>query len=461
MNRFDVVVIGAGIVGCSTAWRLARTGLRTALIEKGSDIANGATRANSGILHSGIHEDPDSETFKMCREGIQWYRHWAAKLDFEVVNKPTVILANNEQNLQKIHDIRRQHQNTLKPVFYDRQAVRNKWAQLSENIIGAISIEDSAQISPYETCRAILENAAANGLEFFRDCSILQAGHTDRAWQIHTSNGLIQAKAVILAAAAGNHELSACFQLPEVDFKLLSGAYFMFAKSSGTIADSIFFGPAGNDTKGIVIQNTVHGNLMLGPDSIDLKELENDNSKAWHRICNLWHEGLKIFPGLEKRDIIRTFTGNRTCVGSDFGFDNLLKEKGLLRINGIKSPGLTAAPAIAARVCRMLQDILPLEERSSTIDERISINNATSANQAQHIVCRCEQVFAAQIQEAIKRGADSIEAIRWQTRAGMGDCQGSFCRPSLIRIIQQETAVSTEKIKYKNTSDNMFEGDLK
>ncbi|GEM_PF-2176631 len=460
MTDYDVVVIGAGIAGGAVAWRLARTGLRVALLEKGSDVANGATRANSGILHSGIHEEPDSDVYRMCREGLKWYRNWADRLDFPLVNKATVILADSTESLDKISHLQQLHRSNLAPHLLAPAELGIRWPFLTDKIAGALEVVDSAQISPYEACRAIVENAIANGLEFITDCDINGVEKHGNTWQLQTSNGCIKSGIVVIAAGAGSNGLSKKFGLPLSEQKMLSGAYFMMNKAAKPITDAIFFGPPGPETKGVLMQNTVYGNLMLGPDSIDARKLEDDQFN-WQRICNLWQECQKLIPELDRKDIIRTFTGERVCVGKGFQLENHLDSHGIVRLDGIKSPGLTAAPAIADKVLQMLGKYLDVNEKAGLIEKRLSPANAATNQPTGQIVCRCEQVFARQIHEAIRRGASNIESLRWQTRAGMGDCQGSFCRPTLIKTLQSELKKETGEICLKNKNSPMFTGDLK
>ncbi len=354
MKLFDVVVIGAGIVGCSIAWRLARTNLKVALLEKGSDVANGATRANSGILHSGIHEESDGETFQMCREGLAWFREWSTRLDYPLQNKPTVILAHDTASLQQIKKLSEAHQKTLQSKLLDQNKTLSRWPFLSERICGSLVVNDSAQILPYDTCRAILENAVSNGLQFGPDCIVDCAEDIDGQWHLQTETGKIATKYVIIAAGSGSNDLSQKFGIAASRQTLISGAYYMLTRNAKPELAEIFFTPPSKTTKGIVLQQTIHGNLMLGPDAIVSGELSDDRL-AWDRYCKLWNDCQTIIPQLNRKAIIRTFTGERVNVDKGFQFDDFLTEKRILRIDGIKSPGLTAAPAIALKTEKLLK----------------------------------------------------------------------------------------------------------
>lgn len=460
IKEFDVVIIGAGIVGSMIAWRLSRTDLRVALLEKGSDIANGATRANSGILHSGIHEEPDSELFAMCRTGSTWYKEWSVKLDYPLQEKPSVILAHDTKSLLKLQQMQALHSETLKPQILDQRTLQKRWPFLAENIIAALVTESSAQISPYDTCRAILENAIANGLSYIPECDVARTENTADRWAIQTSSGRISSRYIVIAAGSGNNQVSQHFGLPASLQKLISGAYYMLSKTAAPAIQEIFFTPPSPTTKGILMQQTVHGNLMLGPDAIAVEDLSVEELN-WSRFCTLWHNCRKVIPEIDRKEIIRTFTGERVNVGNGFQVEDYLAQNKVVRLDGIKSPGLTAAPAIAMQVEKLLSAHIKFSAKQDLKETRLSIARDVETVPPGQLVCRCEKVFISQIDEAIKRDATSIEAIRWQTRAGMGDCQGSFCRSGLIKILKNRLNLATSAIKQKNNDSQIFTGDLK
>jgi glycerol-3-phosphate dehydrogenase len=460
LKEFDVAIFGAGIIGTLTAWELIRSGYRVVLIEKSSDVANGATRANSGIIHSGIHEEPDSENYHFCREGIKWYREWSQQLDFKFIPKSTVILAESSDSKKVVIAMAEKHRKTLKPEILHKDSIKKRWPFLNSDIKTALEVNSSAIISPYETCRAVLENAIINGLLFLPDCVTLQAEFNQQKWVLKTSRGSVKTKAIILAAGEGTNAISELFSLKPLDLKYVSGAYLMFSKTAHPEFSEIIFSPPSAGSKGIVLQRTVHNNLMTGPDSIDCAKLTTPEAN-WKRFNQLWNECGFYIPGLNRKEIIRTFTGIRVKGGKNFIFENLLANKNLIRIAGIQSPGLTAAPAIATKLTSMIKKKISVKATGNFKDSRDSIEKATERKDPGELICRCEKVFMNEIKEAIKRGANSIESLRWQTRAGMGDCQSSFCRPALIKALKKELDMKTNEVFQKNQESKIFDGDLK
>ncbi len=470
-ESFDVTVIGGGIVGTSIAWRLARTTLRVALIESGCDIANGSTRANSGILHSGIHEKPESQMFRRCRSGLRWYRTWAPKLDIPLVDRPSLIVAFTEEDQVRLKGLAEQHASTLSPKLLDQAELQSCESCLSPHLRAGLLIADSAQISPYEACRAILENAIANGLIFKPEHHVKKAARKPNGWLLEGDDWAVASGIVILATGAGAQGISHIFGIQPPSLSWVSGAYFMMDRRLAGTLHHIVFGPPQPHTKGFLAQETVHGNLLLGPDAVSWPHpaISLDDETAvlaqWERLSTLWQSAIQLVPGLERRDVIRSFTGIRhTAPGEDFALLDLLADARLMALHGIRSPGLTAAPALADEVVTALTNgaISPekIRERANLVETRTSPEQAT-ARLDSPLVCRCEKVHEATISEAWSRGATTIETVRWMTRAGMGRCQGGFCRPRILGLLSRWSNREPGEIPLKEPGSNLVSGWLK
>ncbi len=470
-NSFDVTIIGGGIIGVSVAWRLARTSLRVALIERGCDIANGSTRANSGILHSGIHEKPESLMFQRCRSGLRWYRTWAPKLDIPLVDRPSLIVAFTEEDQARLRGLAEQHASTLSPKLLDQAELQACESRLSPNLRAGLLVTDSAQISPYEACRAILENAIANGLIFKPERDVKIAVRRPDGWLLEGDDWAVESGIVILATGAGAPGISHIFGIQPPSLSWVSGAYLMMDRRLAGTLKHIVFGPPQPHTKGFLAQETVHGNLLLGPDAVSWPNpaLSLDDETAvlaqWERLSSIWQSAVQLVPGLERRDVIRSFTGIRhTAPGDAFAIHDLLTDARLMALHGIRSPGLTAAPALADEVVTALTAgaVSPekLRERATLAETRTAPERA-AAGIASPLVCRCEKVHEATISEAWSRGATSIETVRWMTRAGMGRCQGGFCRPRILSLLSRWSNCEPGEIPLKEPGSNLVSGWLK
>lgn len=470
-ESFDITVVGGGIVGTSIAWRLSRTSLRVGLIEHNADIACGSTRANSGILHSGVHELPGSRMFQRCRTGLHWYRTWAPKLDIPLVDRPSLIISFTEEEQTQLGLLAERHASTLSPKLLSTAELQTREPHLPLHLRAGLLVPDSAQISPYEACRALLENAMENGLTFKPEHEIKKTFRRPGSWLLEGDGWAIESGIVILAAGAGAPELSRIFGLQTPSLSWVSGAYLMLDRRHAGLVKHIVFGPPQPHTKGFLVQETVHGNLLLGPDAITWPQpsasFENEAAllAQWERLSALWQSAIRIVPGLERRDVIRSFTGIRhTAQGEDFAMTDLLADAHLMALHGIRSPGLTAAPALADEVMTALAaSLVPsgkLAERADIVEKRASPERATAGFDSP-LVCRCEKVREATIGEAWSRGATTIESVRWSTRAGMGRCQGSFCRPRVLSILSRLSGTQPGDVTLKGSGSNLVSGWLK
>ena len=358
LPKYDVAIFGAGVVGCSIAWHLARTNCRALVIEKNNDIASGATRANSGILHSGIHEKPGSQMFHRCRKGLDWYRTWSKKLDFPLLDKATLIVSTNQEQTKDLIRMLNLHSDSLLARIVKKDELHKKHPYLCNTINTALEVEDSAQICPYESSRAMMENAIDNGLTLKKNLNLLSASFTGNYWKlVFEDKKVILANTIVLAAGKGMKELSKIFALPAPPTKYLNGIYYLLERNRNSPIHPIIFGPREAHTKGLIVQETVHGNILIGPDSIESYKIE-DHKKAefeWNRLCEVWQRAKNIVPELNRKSILRTFSGNRSVCGDDFQINDYLTDKNIIALHGIKSPGLTVSPVLAEEVLEMLQ----------------------------------------------------------------------------------------------------------
>ena len=108
-RTYDVVVVGAGILGLATARRLlhARPGLRLALLEKEAQIATHQTGHNSGVVHSGIYYTPGSLKARLCTAGKSALERYIAEraLPYERCGK--LIVATQERELPRLTELER------------------------------------------------------------------------------------------------------------------------------------------------------------------------------------------------------------------------------------------------------------------------------------------------------------------------------------------------------------------
>ena len=164
-------------------------------------------------------------------------------------------------------------------------------------------------------------------------------------------------------------------------------------------------------------------------------------------------------PSLDARDIIASFAGLRAASDRhSFIIERSPGVRGFINVCGIESPGLTASPAIARMVAGMIGEEMALKPKRSFNPERRLAPRFREMSTAERrraiardpafgrVVCRCELVAEAEVVDAIRRGARTLDGVKFRTRAGMGRCQGGFCTPRVMRILARELGVSMEDL---------------
>ena len=236
------------------------------------------------------------------------------------------------------------------------------------------------------------------------------------------------------------------------------GEEYLLDKKKENISNHLIFPLPNEKSKGILIIKTSDGNPMVGPTACEIEDKE-DKATSEDGFSEVFSSVTKMMPSIEKKDIIAYFSGLRPSAGKDFIIKHEDQVPGFINVAGIQSPGLTAAPAIALMVKDILADKgLELKEKKSFISERRKTEHLFEKtnqeikeliekdNEYGDIVCRCEMVSVKEIKDAIKRGARTLDGVKFRTRAQAGRCHGGFCTTRIMKILSEELNVPIEEI---------------
>ncbi|GAI04935.1 unnamed protein product, partial [marine sediment metagenome] len=233
-------------------------------------------------------------------------------------------------------------------------------------------------------------------------------------------------------------------------------------------------------SKGILVAPTVHGNLLIGPNSCWVKEKDN-LSTTRAGIQEVYEGARKLIPHLPHQDLINSFSGLRADIEGrdDFIIEASKKIRGFIDVAGIESPGLSSAPAIAEMVNCILKEavkeispqlelnykdnfieVLPEQPKFADYLNKTGEWQEIVEKDADYgeIICRCEKVSKGEMLKAIHQPvpARSLDAIKRRIRAGMGRCQGGFCSPKVLKILSEELKISPLKITKKGKSSEIL-----
>ena len=459
---YDVAIIGSGIVGAACAYRLSRFNLKTVVIEKNNDVCCGTTKANSAIIHAGYDPKPNTLMARLNVEGSKMTQEICEKLDIPYKQIGSLVAAFSEEEAKTIEEL---YQRGVKNGVQDIKVIgKDELKKLEPNIsdeaVCALYAPTAAIVNPWEYGLAMAETAVRNGTEIMLEAEVTGIDKKENSWTIHTAKGDIEY--VINAAGVNSDDIHN--MVAEETFRILpsAGEYYLLDKSEGTRVSHIVFQCPNKEGKGTLVAPTVHGNLIVGPNSVSGDK--EDISTKTASLDFIRETALKSVPSIAFRENIRNFTGIRAnSTINDFIIEFAAEH--FLDLAGIKSPGLSAAPAIAKMAEEMLiENGLEAVEKEKFIDKRTHIvfkhlsapvkNHVIYQNPAYgRVICRCETITEGEIIAALNSPIPpvSLDGIKRRAGSGMGRCQGGFCGPKILEIMAKFKNTDYENILQDNT----------
>ena len=472
---YDSAVIGMGIIGACTARELARYTGNIICLEAANDAACGSTKANSGIVHAGYDAKPGSRKAYFNVLGNAKYDDWARELEFPFVRNGSLVLCHGPEELPTLRELyeRGQANGVANMELLDAAAVYALEPNLTAGVAGALWLRSSGITSPYEFCIAAMENARANGAEVRFSTKVVNIWRESGYFAMETDAGVIEARTVVNAAGLYSDAVHNMVCGHKLNIAPRLGEYMLMDNNCGACFTRTLFNLPTKMGKGILISPTVDGNLLLGPTAEEAESRENVATTA-AGMAKIASQCLKNWDFPASR-FITEFAGLRAHLEGedDFVVGEAPDVPGFFDACGIESPGLTAAPAIAeflsVAVAKKLglcprpdfQPCRPAIRRFGKMSE--SERQAAVAENPQygHMICRCEKVTEAEVVEAVRRGAHTLDGIKKRTRAGMGLCQRGFCGPELTEILARELGIPMEEILQDQAGSEIFTGRIR
>ncbi len=459
---YDVLIVGAGVVGCSLARELSRWNLSIAVVEKENDVAMGTSKANSGIVHAGFdaHTGTNKAIYNVL--GARMFPHLAEELDFPYRKNGAFVLCFDENDRPKLSELLEQgKRNGVTGLsILDGDAIRKMEPNVSDKVVAGLYAETSGIVSPYEMTIAYAENACVNGVEFLLGREVLGIGATNMGFEVKLSDQTVWAKIVVNCAGVFADKIYSMVS-GENNFEIVArkGEYCLLDKKCGGLTDKTLFQLPTAMGKGVLVAPTTHGNIIVGPTAQDVEDKE-DVDTTFDGLNLAFNTASKSVPTLARRNIITQFAGLRAhSTEGDFVIGES-EIANFYNIAGIESPGLSSAPAIAVDVAEEIANKLQADKKDNFVAKRKGIPcfAKMSDSEREHliasdplygkIVCRCENVTEGEIVDSIRRplGARDLDGVKRRTRAGMGRCQMGFCTPRVMEILSRELGVDMTEI---------------
>lgn len=455
---YDVAIIGGGVIGSAIARELSKFTVNAVVIEREQDLCCGTSKANSAIIHGGYDAKPGSLKAKLNVEGNKMFDELSRDLDFPFKRNGSLVVRTKEQSkedLQKLYD-----QGIANGVeglkIVDRAELLKMEPNIADDVVDALYVPTGGIVCPFNFNYALAENAADNGVEFKLSTKVEKVAKSGDHYVISTNKGEIEAKTVVNAAGVYADEINNMVSSKKLHITARRGQYELLDKSAGNHVSHTIFQLPSKMGKGVLVTPTVHGNLLVGPTAEDVENKEGVNTTA-EGLGGLAATSALSVKNVPMRAVITSFAGLRAHEDAgDFVLGEAEDAEGFFNAAGIESPGLSSAPAIGVMIAKEVANKLSLSENTSFNGKRKGILNPATLSLEERnelikknpaygqIICRCESISKGEMLDAINRtlGARDLDGVKRRTRGGMGRCQGGFCSPRVMELLEQEVPMS-------------------
>ena len=449
---YDIAIIGAGVVGGFVARELSRYNLKIVMLEKMSDVAMGATRANSAIVHAGFDAKEGSLKAKLNVRGSKMMERVAGELGVKYNKCGSIVVGFSDEDKAALISLKeRGERNGVEGLrVLTREELLKIESGIGDGVSCGLIAPTGAIICPYELCMAAVGNAMDNGVDLKLDFSVTKIEKDGSVYKVCSDSDVVEARYVINCAGLYSDEIARMVGDDSFSINPRRGEYMLLDKECGNLVSHTIFRCPSKMGKGILVSPTVDGNLILGPTAEDIED-KTDTKTTADGLAAVRKQAAEQVSGINFGKVITSFTGLR-ATGSTGDFIINVKD-GFVNVAGIESPGLSSAPAIGEYVAELLResgvalaekaDFNPIRRpahyfRGLSIDEKNEI--IKEHPEYAHVVCRCEIVTEGEILEAIRTNPKprDVDGVKRRTRASMGRCQGGFCTPYIIELLSKE-----------------------
>ena len=470
---FDVIVIGGGVVGGLILRELTKYNLHVCLVEKAGDVAMGASKANSGIVHAGFDASVGSLKAKFNVEGNKMMAGVCADLGVKFRPNGSLVVAFSEDEISTLHALKeRGEQNGVSGLeIIDQARLREMEKNISNEALAALYAPTGGIVCPYELTIAAIGNAMDNGAKLLTDFEVSAIEPIENGYLVKSGGGqTVKTKHIVNCAGLHSGKIAEMVG-DDIQIGARKGEYILLDRESGDfVSHTLFFTPT-KLGKGILVTQTVDNNILLGPTA---EEGDDSTETSASGLAFVIEKASKMCKNPPLYNTITSFAGVRAYSDRhDFIIEESQTAKGVIHCAGIESPGLTSAPAIAKYVVESLVGGMLALEKNETFNgkrkpdyffKNLSMEEKNEIIKKDpsygKIVCRCEQVTEGEILRAIRENppAKDIDGVKRRTRSGMGRCQGGFCQPYVAELIAKEGGMSLMNVTKNGEGSNLLTG---
>lgn len=452
----DVVIIGGGAVGACLAFELSAFDMTVRLIDAEAEVAFGVSKANSGIVHSGMHGPPDTVKGRLEYPGNRAWRRLHEQLGFGLDPVGELLVATGPEQLPAIEALRQQALAKGVPGVEAYTAAQALAAQpnLTPDVAGAVWAPTACVINPYEAVMLVVDAAVRRGVGLALEERVTGLDLDDGVWTVTTDRGQHRSRTVVNAAGLHADTIAALAGAAPITMRPRKGEEYLLDRRRRGLVTSILFPAPSATSKGTLLTPTVDGTIMVGPSADEVVD-RTDTATTPDGRRRIFEAARQLVPSVDEADIVASFAGIRPAVAEGDFLLGATDRPGFINAAGIESPGLTAAPAIAEALRDAIADagvalrpraqlpaLPPHPVRVHALDDPARAALVAAEPGYGRMVCRCEHVTEGEIRDAVRRGARTLDGVKFRTRAGMGRCQGGFCTWPCIALLAEERGLA-------------------
>lgn len=434
MKKWDVIVIGGGILGCFAARNLRRWNLSVLLLEKAEDVCTGITRANSAICYAGYDNKPGSRKAEMTVRGNGGMERLCRELDVPFSRCGSLLVTYDAASVPRLE---KKLQNGIQNGVPGLRLLSGSQAEAMEPMLkpgvkAALYAPSTGTVNPWQLGIAAFENACRNGAQARLNTEVQGLRKSEGVYAVETNAGTFSGRAVINCAGLAADKVQELLFAPSVRLKL-DGAEYLVLDALARKPSRVIFHQAESCGKGITAIPCVEGNLLI---SGVRKPLGIPFATTAEGLQELYRDTKALLPEVELSQVIRSFGAVRPNPYRDGGenvpdFCVENPAPGFYSLIGIKTPGLTCANELGIYLAEQTAKYLGAGENPDFDPVRKGISEKDN-----EIVCQCEKITRAEIMEAIRRGASTVDGVKRRVGSGMGRCQGSRCTYEIEKLLE-------------------------
>lgn len=470
VKEYDVIIIGAGVIGSFVARHLMEKKLTLAVLEKEDDVCCGVSKAHSAIVHCGYSGKPGALKAKMTVIANENFQNVCEELDVPFRRCGSIITAQSAEGVEKLQEkLRRGRENGVKEMYLlTREETLTREPNVKEDIIASVYAPATGTANPWEYATAAMENAMDNGAELFLNQTVLAITEQDGVFIIETSSGNFHCQQLINCAGLYADAINDMIEEPFFQISPRKGEYIVLDKELGNFVNGFIFQARGEDEpKGVFVSPTIHGNIMVGPSAEDVTDKE-DRSNTIRGLTYIQEVSQNSVKPLPFDKMITCFAGLRPRPSwlrknekgeieayedktKDFIIQRGKNHPNFINVAGIKSPGFTCSDELGKYVSRLVFENRDFEVNEAYNPRRRKRQRFSHMSHEERnreiqrdpgfgkIVCKCNLVTESEIRDVILRnaGARTVDGVKRRTAASMGKCHGSHCRDRIQDLLNE------------------------